>query len=193
MTDIHTLPRLLKIPTTAFSSRHGIKPTLIALHRWDGGTFESVVKMFVDSPHDASGKSSTFVYAGERGPDSGKFAQMIRIANKPWTQAGWNPHCISIECADGIWIGDDHDGFHRLAHIVAGLCHYEQLHPRWVYGAGLLKDPKGFTRHHDLGVLGGNHPQCPTTSRPKMEEFSLLVKREYAKGGFRTREEWGLL
>lgn len=193
MDKVHTLPTLIHRPTTAYSSRHGVKPTVLAIHRWDGGTFESVVEMFINSPHDQNGKSATFVYAGEIGPYAGKFAQQIPIAGKPWTQAGWNPHCISIECADAIFLGHDPEGFQRLARIIAGLCHYEGIRPRWISGAELIVNPNGFTRHHDLGVLGGNHPQCPTTDIRKWLTLTTLTHNEFLKGGFRDRHEWGLI
>lgn len=183
MPTYQTLPKLEWVPTKAFTSRHGIVPHILAFHRWSGGTLQSVERWFENPADDAS---AHFVYAGEIGPNKGRCAQQIRIADKAWTQAAWNPYCISIECADAMWLGQDWVGLARLARIGAFLCKTNNIKPWWRRGSALHMGDSGCVRHADLGFLGGAHPSCPTTDVVVWEHFINMLNAEYHRGQFRT-------
>src|SRR5437868_2157250 len=108
------LPELEWVPTRACSSRHGAKVRLVVLHRWGGGTLAGVEHWF-ENPSDRA--SAHVVYAGERGRDAGRSAQMVSWAEKAWTEAYYNAASVEIECADAIWIGGDAAGLHRVARM----------------------------------------------------------------------------
>lgn len=178
-----TLPRLEWQPSRAFSSRNGFRPQLVVVHRWGGGSLQGVESWFDNPSHQVS---SHLVYAGEHGPNAGRCAQLVHLADKAWTEAAWNEHSVSIECADAVWVGDDEAGRLRVARIVAWLLHHLAAPPTWCYGRDLLTKGTGFCRHADLGVAGGGHLQCPTTDVELWLDFCESVLGEYLRGGFRS-------
>lgn len=188
MTNV-TLPKLEWHPTTACSNRAaGSKVAMVVVHRWGVGAWQSeridgVINYFMNP---ASQVSSHLVYAGEQGPDAGRCVQMVRLADKAWTEASFNSVGVSIESADRIWLGKDDAGLHRLARITAWLLQHHGLPAVDLEGAAVLHG-KGFTRHGALGANGGGHPFCPTSSPddPRWRLFSSLVGSEYARGRFR--------
>jgi hypothetical protein len=178
-----TLPELRWVPTRAKSSRHGTRIRLVVNHRWAGGTFDSVVSEF---KNPALEKSATIVYAGEVGRDAGRCAQMIALADKPWTQCELNPAAVSIECADAVWLGHDPHGFSRLARMTAWLLHHLELPATWVHHS-MIASGRGHCRHADGGTAACGHTQCPTTSLALYGQFSELVRQELRRGHFRER------
>jgi hypothetical protein len=178
------LPDLQWIPG-AHSQRHGRGPTLIVVHRWAGGTYPGVIAEFKNPANQAS---AHIVYAGSVGKYANKAAQMVLGKDKAWTQyPTYNEIGFSIECADAIWLGQDPHGFDVTARMVAWLLHHYKLPNKWVRGAALVNAPFGYTRHYDLGALGGGHTD-PTTNEAKWLRFCGRVDREVARGGF--REVW---
>src|SRR6266516_3956250 len=160
------LPKLEWHPTTAYSARHsGSKISMVVVHRWGvsawkGERIDGVINYFMNSANQVS---SHLVYAGEQGPDAGRCVQMVKLADKAWTEAAFNSVGVSIESSDRIWLGGDSAGLHRLARIVGWLLKEFRLPAVDLEGASVL-DGKGFTRHGALGANGGGHPDCPTSS-----------------------------
>jgi N-acetyl-anhydromuramyl-L-alanine amidase AmpD len=183
--NVHVLPDLEFVHTAAYSDRGGIRPSLVVVHRWGGGSLQGVEHWF-ENPADKA--SAHLVYAGEVGPNAGRCVQMVKVADKAWTEAAFNPWGISIESADAIWTGDDVDGFERLARIVAWLCHHYNISATWIQHPDLHQNPHGVCRHGDLGTLGGGHTSCPTTDPVQWQHFMALVAGEMRRGGFRP--EW---
>lgn len=181
-----TLPPLTMLPSGNCSTRGGRTARLVFVHVWGGGTFDGVCSWLRNPESQAS---SHIVYAGERGPDAGKCAQLVPFKLKAWTECELNPVGLSIESADAIWHGQDVHGFERLARIVAGLCHYHLDACRPVGAQGIVAGSHGFTRHADAGALGCGHLSCPTTDLQLWRQFSELVVSEYRRGGFRPT--WG--
>lgn len=177
------------------SSRGGRRPRLVFVHRWSGGSFPGVVGWLCKGDSrpgkgDGSQASSHVVYAGERGPDAGKATQLVPWSAKAWTECELNPVGISIEAADAIWLGQDPDGFARLARMVALLCRLELDACRFVDGPGIVHGTHGFTTHARAGALGCGHLQCPVPPGDPLEhQFAERVVAEYRHGGFRN--EWG--
>jgi hypothetical protein len=189
-----TLPDLEQIPTTACSARRvGSKISMVVVHRWGVAAWKSeaidgVIGYF---RNPANQVSSHLVYAGEQGPDAGRCVQMVPLAQKAWTEAAFNSVGVSVESTDRVWLGDDLAGLHRLARIVGWLLHHHGLPAVDLEGAAVLNG-KGFTRHGALGVNGGGHPACPTTSPsdPRWVQFRKLVKDEYLRDSY--RKVWAL-
>jgi len=182
----HAAPELHWTPSENVSGRHGQAVHAIFNHRWDGGTFDGVVGWLRNPDSQAS---AHVVYAGEVGPDAGKAAQLVKWAEKAWTECHLNPLGISIETADAVWLGHDPTGFARLARMTALLLHLHQLPARWVRGEALLAGGRGHTRHADGGTLGCGHFSCPTTDLDLFRQFHERVVAEVRHGGF--RKEWG--
>ena len=181
-----TLPDLVADSTPNQSSRNGHTATLVVLHRWAGGTFDGVVAEF---QNPASQASAHIVYAGETGKDAGRCVQLVPYKRKAWTEyPTFNLIGVSVECGDAMWLGQDPEGFKRAARITAFLLHHLKLPPVWVHGEQLVHNPHGFTRHYDLGALGGGHTD-PTTDLTLWTAFFQLVKQEARRGGFRP--VWG--
>ena len=130
--------------------------------------------------------SAHIVYAGEAGSERGKCVQMVRLADRAWTEAAFNNEGVSVEMADAIWLGHDPKGFARAARIFGWLLLHESLPAAWV------RDPHthqhGVTRHADAGSDGGGHYACPTTDKELWLQFVFRVKQELAHGGYRA--EW---
>lgn len=186
LVDPHVLPALVWTPTDAAGDRHGHPVELVVVHRWgvrftteraEQTSYHGVVSWFRDTAHRAS---SHVVYPGSAQP--GEATQMVRWSEYAWAEAAYNPAAVEIESADAIWLGDDPRGFAQLARMVGFLLTAYRLPPVW-------SSRRGFCRHADLGVAGGDHPACPTTDVALWRHFVRLVQTEHARGGYRRR--WG--
>lgn len=181
MTDI-ILPELDFAFTPAASSRHGEQVRLVWVHRWGGGSIDGVKSWFMNPDNDVS---AHIVYAGEIGKDRGRCLQMVRLADKAWTEAAYNASGVSIECADAMWLGKDPAGLARTARIVGWFLKKYKL-PATYVDARHISSGRGFTRHADGGLAGGGHTSCPTTDMALWHRFVQMVQAEVAKGGYRT-------
>src|SRR5206468_9676515 len=164
----HILPEIKWVPTQNKDPRHGAKIRRIVLHTWgvhftsekaEAISYEGVIRQFKIR---ASQTSAHFVYPGSAVPN--EITQMVDYAHYAWTEEAYNATSVEIECADAIWLGLDPKGFEQLAHIVGFLLHHFGLNPVWDIH-------HGFCRHGDLGIAGGNHPSCPTTSINRWKHF----------------------
>lgn len=186
-----TLPPLEWRPTAAYSQRvPGSRVAMVVVHRWGVSAWrseriEGVVAYFENPSNQVS---SHLVYAGEQGPDAGRCVQMVALEAKAWTEAAFNSIGVSVESSDRLWLDGDERGLHRLARIVGWLLRHFELPPRDLEGDAVLHG-RGFTRHGALGVNGGGHPDCPTSSPhdPVWHRFAGLVGDEYRRGGYRER------
>lgn len=183
----HILPKIDWVPTQAKGSRHGSKVQRVVLHRWaakptmpgaaEERSYKGVIQEFLNTGNQAS---AHFVYPGSSVPN--EITQMVAYRDYAWTEASYNPTSVEIECADAIWLGHDPDAFEQLAHITGFLLHHFGLPPVWSHD-------RGFCRHGDLGVAGGDHPACPTTDMVVWKHFVKLTQQHYHAGGY--RKDWG--
>lgn len=182
----HVLPAITWTPTTAFSSRGGRKVETAFAHRWGVSDWrheriQGVINTFQNVANQAS---SHIVYAGEVGFDAGECVQMVRLADKAWTEGAFNSEGVSVELGDAMWLGADPEGFCVAARIFGWLLKHCDLNNQWV------KDPHthntGISRHGDGGVDGGGHTSCPTSDLELWGQFVARVKAEYKRGGYRT-------
>jgi N-acetylmuramoyl-L-alanine amidase len=181
------LPQLEWKPLETFSSRNGKQTELVVVHTWGASHGATADGVWGYQSHVANQVSSHYIYGGTLpGPNKDRLIQGVKLADKAWTECGFNAIGISIENNDTIlnW-GTDPAGMEVLARIVAWHCHKYGLPPNWVRGKNLLKGRKGFCRHADLGAAGCGHLQCPTTNLVRWIKFVYLVKREYKRAGFR--------
>jgi hypothetical protein len=183
----HTLPDIKWQPTKAKGERHGSKVQRVVLHRWgvkftdrphERMSYNGVINEFLNRANQAS---AHFVFPGSAVPN--EITQMVRYADYAWTEAAYNPTSVEIECADAIWLGMDNDGLEQLAHITGFLLHHFDLPPVWSHD-------RGFCRHGDLGVAGGDHPACPTTNTAFWKAFVRKTQAHYHAGGY--RKVWGV-
>lgn len=184
----HILPAITWTPTQAFSSRHGQKVETAFAHRWGVSDWrheriQGVVNTFLNPANKAS---AHIVYAGELGFDAGECVQMVRLADKAWTEGAFNSEGVSVEFGDGIWLGFDPEGFCVAARILGWLIKHHDLDEQWV------RDPHthrtGVARHADGGQDAGGHTSCPTTDLELWGQFVGRVKAECDRGGY--RETW---
>jgi hypothetical protein len=196
------LPELAWKPSGGYSQRHGSRIARVVVHRWgeripvselvEAALYAHVVTYLRDSVNRAS---AHVVMPGSIVP--GQAAQLVKWSDFAWTEAAYNPTSVEVECADAIWVPDEHGvydetGFEVTARIVAFL----------LASGGGLRDPakrvlppvwsheRGFCRHADLGVAGGDHPNCPTTDLARWRHFCSRVEFHFALGGFRPL--WGV-
>jgi hypothetical protein len=161
------LPDLEWVPTEARGDRHGAKVVRVVVHRW-------VINEFLNPKNEAS---AHIVYPGSAVRGGRVAAQMVAWKEKAWTEAAYNPTSDEIESADAIWLGQDWQGFHVLARMVAHRLHVRGLPPVWSI-------ERGFCRHGDLGDKGGGHTACPTTDPHLWRLFVSTVQHEHTRGGF---------
>lgn len=183
----HTLPGIKWVPTQAKDARHGSRVQRVVLHTWGGRytteqaeaiSYGGVIAEFENTNNKAS---AHFVYPGSARPN--EITQMVRYSDFAWTEAAYNPTSVEIECADAIWQGHDPDGLKQLAHIVGFLLHRFKLPPVWSHD-------RGFCRHGDLGMAGGDHLLCPVTLPSGLwRGFIRDVQANYKRGGY--RKTWG--
>lgn len=178
------LPELEVKLTGAHSSRLGQHVRHIVVHRWSDPTASVNGEVsYMSNPDNQV--SAHFVYGGETGPDAGRCVQIVRLADKAWTECNFNYTSVSIECRDSIWLGGDPLGLYRLARIVAWLLRYYKL-PATPLAAATVVNGTGFCRHLDLGYSGCGHLFCPTTSAALWAHFCERVQFERERGGFRN-------
>ena len=182
----HTLPDVVWTPTPNHGQRNGSIVQRVVLHTWgvhftdetrELATYRSVIAYF---QRPQSQVSAHFVFPGSAEPN--EITQMVRYHDFAWTERAYNPTSVEIECADAIWLGDDPDGLEQLAHITGYLLRRFRLPAVWSHD-------RGFCRHGDLGVAGGDHPSCPTADMTLWKHFCRRVSANHNAGGYRTF--WG--
>lgn len=113
--------------------------------------------------------------------DGLEVSQLVPLAMKAWTEANFNSRGISLEIADTTGRGYMSEFQLRVAaRIVAWHCWKFDIPPRW------SKDghKSGYTRHRDLGVAGGNHPQCGP-DLIDWTRFQHYIGKELVRGDFK--------
>lgn len=170
------LPPLVWKDSPNHSSRHGSPIELVVLHE-TAGSYAGAVSWLCNPAADAS---AHFVLR----EDGGEATQIVRMADKAWTQGAFNPRCLSIELATIRPQGFATARQLAVAARIAGwLLLQHRLPPRWARrGSG-----RGVCFHGELGALGANHPYCG----PNVWGWHYFLERleaEVARGDY--RKEW---
>jgi len=147
------------IPSPNYSSRGGAAVRLIVLHTAEGArTYQSLGSFFSSS----SVQASSHVGADDTPNTVGEY---VHRPNKAWTQAQFNPVCVSMElCAFAAWSTDEWNQHPNMLENCAKWIREEseywkvpitRLTPSQAQGSG-----RGVCQHVDLGAAGGGHHDC---------------------------------
>lgn len=171
------LPPLIWRPSPNVSSRHGERIDLLVLHE-TAGSYKGSVSWLCNPDAEAS------AHAVLR-EDGLEATQLVRYGEKAWTQAAFNPRCVSLELANITPKGYATEQQLRVAARIFGFWLLKfKLPYRFARGG----QGRGFCRHLDLGQAGGGHTQCG----PGWEAFSRFghyLGDELERGGY--RKTWG--
>lgn len=139
------------------SSRNGAQPKLITIHSTEGANLPGLVDLkglgnWFDNP---AAQASSHIGIDQEANS----ARFVRDADKAWTQAYYNPWCLSIENVGQANQTKWSDLLYKEnARWIAYWCHYHGIrcYKGSVSSNGqILKS--GVIRHSDLGNLGGGH------------------------------------
>lgn len=147
------------------SSRQGAPIRLLALHTTEGHNRPGVSDLdglagWFNNP-DAQASSHLGI------DQEGNCVRMVPDGDKAWTQAYWNPWCLSIEQVGfaaekrQYWVRDYHKGLERVAQALAtwSVDTGVPLRSGAVSSSGnILRS--GVIQHSKLGSLGGGHHDC---------------------------------
>lgn len=167
--------------TKSKSSRNGAPLKLIVVHDTEGANVKGITDLvnlgqYWDSTYGTPRASSSSV-----GVDNeGNSARYVRDADKPWTQAYYNPWSLSIE---NVGIAGSTDWselmYKENARWIAYWCHHYNIrcYAASVTPSGIIVKG-GYIRHRTLKALGGGHVDPP-------EDFDLAhcgsMARSYLK------------
>lgn len=156
------------------SSRNGAKIMLLTAHTTEGPNAVGIRDLvglgnYFDQP-------STQASSHKAGDIEGNRARFVPDSRKAWTQAAYNPICLSWELiAYASWGPEEwkkaEPGLKAMARDFAIWCHRHDIPPRW-------STTHGICEHRELGAAGGGHHDCgPHFPR---EHFMALVQKYYA-------------
>lgn len=142
-----------------FSSRGGTKPTKLILHTAQGAlTHEALGNFFASS---SAGVSSHVGIDDKRG----EIGEYVHRPDKAWTQANYNPQCISAElCGFAEWSRDEwyrHDAMlHNTADWLAEESAATGIPLVHMTSSQAQGSGTGVGQHSYLGAGGGGHWDC---------------------------------
>lgn len=167
------LPPLDWLPSPNVSSRRGTVPNLIVLHE-TGGSYSGAVSWLRNPVSDAS---SHLVLR----EDGLRAAQLVRLADKAWTQASYNPRGVSLELANTTAKGYATERQLQVAARIFGwLCLHLHVPPKWARGGV----GPGVCMHRELGAAGGGHTQCGPND-DGWQRFLGYLHHEIERGDYR--------
>lgn len=167
----HVLAPLVWKRSPNFSSRHGQHVTHLTWHATVGHYGPSIAWLC-----DPRAEASAHLVLRE---DGGETTQLVKLAEKAWHAAAWNPFTVGVEHASLGRGFATQAQLEQSARLFAFLCHLYGIPP--VHG---LHKPSGIVRHRDLGSVGGDHVDGPT-DKVWFGEFLPAVHHELTAGGFR--------
>lgn len=167
------LPPLQWLASPNKSSRHGTTPDLLVLHE-TAGSFAGAVSWL----RNPASSASAHLVLNEPGTQC---VQLVRLADKAWTQAAYNPRCVSLELANVTTKGYATDHQLRVAARIFGWLLWQLGIPdRWARGGV----GPGVCRHLELGAAGGGHTQCGP-SDTGWQLFRHYLAHEVERGDYR--------
>lgn len=170
------LPPLVQRPSPNQSTRRGVVPYLVVVHR-PVGSYAGAVATCLDPARQVSYHVLT---------DSDREAtQLVPWDRKAWSCVAFNSASYNVSIDDDAWTGADDAALATAARIVAFLCKRTGIPPTWTLAPS---HTAGVTRHADLGRAGGGHSD-PTTDTDLWRDFMVTVRAEWSRAGFRPT--WG--
>jgi N-acetyl-anhydromuramyl-L-alanine amidase AmpD len=168
------LPPLVWKRSPNVSSRNGVAVNLLVWHE-TAGSYRSAVSWLCNP----AARASAHLVVREDGLEA---TQLVKLADKAWTQADFNPRAIGIEHANVTAKGYATEQQLRVsARIFGWFCLKYAIPPRWAR-AGL---GSGICRHSDLGAAGGGHTLCGMADYD-FGRFMEMVGDEIARGDYLT-------
>jgi hypothetical protein len=163
------------IPSPNYSSRGGSSVRLVVLHTAEGArTIESLGGFF-------QGNVGASSHAGaDDTPNT--IGEYVSRGNKAWTQADYNPQCVSIElCGFADWSTaewrDNHPNMlENTAKWIAEECAHFGIPVTNLSASQAQSNGRGVCQHNDLGSGGGGHWDCGPN-------FPIDYVLSLAKGG----------
>lgn len=148
---------LVKRDSPNQSSRRGVKPTLIVLHSTESDNVKG-------SSRDLANVADFLCRPGVQASShvivdsDGHSARLVADEAKAWTQAAYNPHCLSIEqigrAASEKWTRDE---IREAARWVARWSEKFDIPIRLGAVSGGSVARSGVVTHKMLGAAGGGH------------------------------------
>jgi hypothetical protein len=147
------------IPSPNYSSRGGASVRLVVLHTAEGArTIESLGGFF-----QGNVGASSHAGADDKVNTIGEY---VSRGNKSWTQADYNPQCVSIElCGFASWSTsewrDNHPNMlENTAKWIAEECAHFGIPLTKLSASQAQGSARGVCQHNDLGAGGGGHWDC---------------------------------
>lgn len=157
-----------------WSSRGGAKINLLVYHE-TAGHYAGDVSWLCNPKADAS------AHAVLR-EDGKELTQLVRLHDKAWHAAYYNPHSIGIEHSNVTSKGYSTEAqLQESARLFGWLCVTFDIPVRiakpghWV----------GICRHQDLGALGGGHTQCGMGDA-NFHRWLEMIHEQVQRGGYRN-------
>lgn len=155
------------------SSRHGARIDLLTWHE-SAGVYRGDVSWLCNPRAEAS----AHLVIRE---DGGEVTQLVKLADKAWHAAAFNPRSVGVEHSNLTAKGYATEAQLRVsARVFAWLCWKLAVPPRFARGG----HGRGVCRHLDLGAAGGGHTQCGP-SDATWHRFLEMLHDELGRGGFR--------
>jgi hypothetical protein len=176
------LPPLKQRRSPNFSPRHGSPIDLLVWHETAGRYRGDIATLCNDrvAPHL---RVSAHLVVRE---DGAEVTQLVRLAQKAWTQGFYNPRAVGVEHSNMTAKGYSTEQQLRVsARIFAWLAWDLDVPVRFARGG----HGRGVCRHLDLGALGGGHTQCGPGDAT-WQRFLGMLHAETERGGF--RKTWAL-
>ena len=156
-----------------FSSRNGAKVDLLVWHETAGAYAGSV--SWLCNP---AAQASAHLVVRE---DGAEVTQLVPLASKAWHAAAFNPRSIGVEHANTTAKGYATEAqLQQSARIFGWLCMEFNVPPRWARGG----NGSGVCYHGELGVAGGNHPNCGPDPSGWLH-FLDLLHFQVKRGGYK--------
>lgn len=119
-------------------------------------------------------ESKSQVSAHFGNPKSGKLVQWVDTKDKAWAEQDYNSTSISIENEGMSGESLTASQIENLANLMVWLKHQNGLPLIEVHSPS----QEGWITHGELGVPGGNHPDCP--GKPILNQLSAVIARANA-------------
>jgi hypothetical protein len=167
------LPKLIWLPSPNFSSRHGTRIDLLVYHE-TAGFYNGDISWLRNPKSKASA-------LGVLREDGMEFTQLVKIADKSWTQAFYNPRSVGVEHSNVTSKGYSTEIQLKVSARIFGWLALKLDIPVRIARGG---NGRGICRHSDLGSLGGGHTQCGM-SDINFERWLKMIHHEVERGGYK--------
>lgn len=167
-----------------FSTRAGTKIDLLVYHESAGHYLGDIDWLCTPTVRDRHGKvvsgpdASACAIVRE---DGGETTQIVRMADKAWTQGAFNPRAIGVEHSNLTAKGYATEAqLRESARLYAWLSWKHSIPVRFARGG----HGPGICRHLDLGEAGGGHLSCGMGDAD-LFRWLEMIHAERMRGGFR--------